>query len=229
MPDESFTSKCLNTAAAALANPAISGSNNTATVKPAVTGSYVYRVTAFNGGETTGSADHYHFAQGKSVSVGFDLISGATNYRLYRSNTSGGNFFLVANGTGQPLVDDGSISGSFINDQDTSSFTVRTLGTLKGDYYTVPAATRTLLKEILVNNNSESAKTFSVYLVPENESAGIGNAIIYNDSLDTLETKIWSLNTVLPAGTKIVGNCDDIGLKSGWGSVSFRVSGIEIQ
>lgn len=229
MADEIFTSTSLNTAQAPLSNPSITGGNDTGNTEASIIGSYEYKVTAFNGGETTGSASFYYNANGETVSIGFSLISGATDYRLYRGNSGSALLHLVANGTGQPLIDNGSISGGYIPTEDTSDAQVRSLGTLPSEHYVTPLATNTLFKEMLMNNNSDDIVSVSVYLVPTGEDPTIGNAIVYLDTLDSFETKIWSLNTVLPAGTRVMAKCDDIGTKSGWGSVSFRISGIEIQ
>lgn len=59
--------------------------------------------------------------------------------------------------------------------------------------YTVPASTRTLVKDITICNTSATASaTVSVYLVPGTGSAGITNILISNISLPPSSVFQWT-------------------------------------
>lgn len=69
--------------------------------------------------------------------------------------------------------------------------------------YTVPASTRTMLKDIDIVNTSAGALTVDVYLVPSGGTAGTSNALFYNYSLASKTNVQWTGTQVLNAGDTI--------------------------
>jgi hypothetical protein len=68
--------------------------------------------------------------------------------------------------------------------------------------YTVPANTRTYVKQIDICNTTASPINVYVSLVPSSGTAGTGNALFYNTSLAGYSTVSWTGTQVLSvAGT----------------------------
>ena len=89
-------------------------------------------------------------------------------------------------------------------------------------YYTVPAATTTIIKEIWFCNTDTSARTVDAHIVPSAGAAAVANQIFDGLVLQAGETKIYSLSSVLPSGTFLQV------LASVAAVVSINVSGVEI-
>ena len=69
--------------------------------------------------------------------------------------------------------------------------------------YTVPASTRTLLKDIDIVNTSGGALTVDVYLVPSGGAAATTNALFYGYSINANSNLQWTGLQVLNAGDTI--------------------------
>lgn len=69
--------------------------------------------------------------------------------------------------------------------------------------YTVPASTRTLVKDIDIVNTSAGALTVDVYLVPSAGAAGTANALFYGYSINANSNVQWTGTQVLNAGDTI--------------------------
>jgi hypothetical protein len=86
--------------------------------------------------------------------------------------------------------------------------------------YTVPASTRTLLKDIDVVNTTGTALAITVYLVPSAGSPTSSNALLSAASIPANSTLQWSGNQVLNAGDTVQA----LGSNSG---LTIHVSGAE--
>ena len=69
--------------------------------------------------------------------------------------------------------------------------------------YTVPASTRTLLKEFSIANTTAAAINARVFLVPSAGSAGTSNAFLYDVSVPANNTLQYNGIEVLNAGDTI--------------------------
>lgn len=88
--------------------------------------------------------------------------------------------------------------------------------------YTVPAATTTILKEIILCNTDTVVRTVTVNIIASAGSAGVLNTILNAVSIQPNETKFLSLSRVMPTGTFIQA------VASSAAVVSFCASGVEI-
>jgi hypothetical protein len=71
--------------------------------------------------------------------------------------------------------------------------------------YTVPASTRTIVKEIVITNSHTVAVTVSIYFVPSAGSATNANRVMNEVSLAVAETKRFPFEKVMLAGATIHG------------------------
>jgi hypothetical protein len=78
--------------------------------------------------------------------------------------------------------------------------------------YTVPASTRTMVKEIDICNTTGGALTVNVHLVPSGGSAGTSNALLYGTSINANSTLQWSGVQVMNAGDTIQVQGSALGL-----------------
>lgn len=69
--------------------------------------------------------------------------------------------------------------------------------------YTVPASTRTLLKEFSIANTTAAAINVRVFLVPSAGSAGTGNAFLYDVSVPANNALQYDGVQVMNAGETI--------------------------
>jgi len=69
--------------------------------------------------------------------------------------------------------------------------------------YTVPASTRTLLKEFSIANTTAAAINVRVFLVPSAGTAGTSNAFLYDVSIPANNTIQYNGIEVLNAGDTI--------------------------
>ena len=88
-------------------------------------------------------------------------------------------------------------------------------------YYTVPAATTTIVKTITVCNGDAAAQTFNVWLVADGESEGDKNALVKSISLAPSETVFINPDHYLTAGYKIMASGSDTQL-------GMTISGVEM-
>jgi hypothetical protein len=87
--------------------------------------------------------------------------------------------------------------------------------------YTVPASTRTFVKDIDIINTDNSGVTFDVYLVPSAGTAGVSNALFYQQPIAAKQTIQWQ-------GTQILNTGDTIQVKaSAATSITITASGGE--
>ena len=86
--------------------------------------------------------------------------------------------------------------------------------------YTVPAATRTYVKDIDVVNTTSATIGIYISLVPSGGTAGTSNALFYNTPLP--------LNTIVQwAGSQIINEGDTIQVKASAVGCTITVSGGE--
>jgi len=78
--------------------------------------------------------------------------------------------------------------------------------------YTVPASTRTFVKDIDIVNTGGSGYTFDIYLVPSAGTAGTSNALFYQQPISGKQSIQWSGSQILNAG-------DTIQVKASAGSI----------
>jgi len=228
MSDTSFTSKALNTALPIISSVPANLVGAIATGISGVSGIWNYVVTPFNGGEGMPStALNYVHSFNSGVRVYFDAVANATDYRLYRSGAGYTGYVLVDNSTSSPLIDTFTASGGYLTSVNTTNSESRALSSSPTKFYQV-AAGRTLLKEALLANSYTDTLYFSLYVVPSGDAPCAGNVLFNAVSLETNETKILSLNTVLEQGDSIQAYATEIGMVPGFGCVSLKISGIEI-
>jgi hypothetical protein len=78
--------------------------------------------------------------------------------------------------------------------------------------YTVPASTRTMIKEMDICNTTAGTLTLNVHLVPSGGSATTANALFYNASISANTTLQWSGVQVLNVGDTIRVQGSGLGL-----------------
>ena len=78
--------------------------------------------------------------------------------------------------------------------------------------YTVPASTRTMVKEIDICNTTAGALTINVHLVPSGGAARTANALLYGVSIAANTTLQWSGVQVMNAGDTIQVQASGLGL-----------------
>lgn len=69
--------------------------------------------------------------------------------------------------------------------------------------YTVPANTRTFVKDIDISNNNMVSTSVTVYLVPNGGVAGTGNTLIPNMAVPGNATLQWTGSQILNSGDTI--------------------------
>lgn len=85
------------------------------------------------------------------------------------------------------------------------------LTTTYSTVYTVPASTRTYVKQLDVCNTTASPISIYVSLVPSGGTAGTGNALFYNASLAGYSTLSWTGTQVLNAAATIQVRASGVG------------------
>ena len=87
--------------------------------------------------------------------------------------------------------------------------------------YTVPASTRTFVKDIDIVNTDGTGVTFDIYLVPSAGTASTANALFYQQPITGKQNIQWN-------GTQILNAGDTIQVKaSAASSITITVSGGE--
>ena len=69
--------------------------------------------------------------------------------------------------------------------------------------YTVPSSTRTYIKNIDIVNTSATTSTFDIYLVPSAGTAGVSNALFYQQTVQPKANIQWQGSQILNAGATI--------------------------
>lgn len=89
-------------------------------------------------------------------------------------------------------------------------------------YYTVPANTRTIVKEMtFCNTDATTTYTFTLYIVPSAGTAGDANVEFKSVTLQPLESRIFSRTCVMETGSTIQA------LASTTSKIAFSCSGVE--
>jgi len=88
--------------------------------------------------------------------------------------------------------------------------------------YTVPSATSTIVKNIVLCNTNSVAVPVTLNLVPSAGSPAVANTIVSALSLAPGETKVIYLSTVIPTGATIRGFAGTAAV------VSATISGVEV-
>jgi hypothetical protein len=78
-------------------------------------------------------------------------------------------------------------------------------------FYTVPAITRTFVKDIDVCNTNAVDKLIRIYLVPDGDSAATDNALIYDLTIPGNGNLQWCGVQILEAGDTIQLEADAVG------------------
>jgi len=85
------------------------------------------------------------------------------------------------------------------------------IGTSPGIFYTVPANTRTFIKDIDICNTTDVDKDIRVYLVSSGDSAGTANALIYDLTIPNKGTLQWTGSQILETGDTVQIEADAVG------------------
>lgn len=96
-----------------------------------------------------------------------------------------------------------------------------TASTSETTIYTVPGATTTIVKQIIVANTTGSAANYSLSLVPSGGSAGASNRIIPTTSFPANSTTIFDLTQVMDTGDFISH------LQGTSAAITVTISGVE--
>ena len=89
-------------------------------------------------------------------------------------------------------------------------------------YYTVPAATTTIVKEIEICNTDYVTHSFTLYMLPTaGTTPGVSNTMFSSVTMQPNETKIFGLTRVLTAGNTISAFASQAGV------VAINASGVE--
>lgn len=86
--------------------------------------------------------------------------------------------------------------------------------------YTVPANTRTYVKDITIMNTTGSTKHIYVSLVPNEGTPGASNAVFYNTILPAYTTVQWT-------GAQIMNVADTIQVKADAAGCTINITGGE--
>lgn len=77
--------------------------------------------------------------------------------------------------------------------------------------YTVPASTRTYVKQVDICNTTASPIDIFVSLVPSGGTAGTGNALFYNAQLDGYSTLSWTGTQIMNAQGTLQAKASKVG------------------
>lgn len=77
--------------------------------------------------------------------------------------------------------------------------------------YTVPASTRTYIKQVDICNTTSSAIEIFVSLVPSSGTAGTNNALFYNTTLDGYSTLSWTGTQIMNAQGTLQAKASGVG------------------
>lgn len=94
--------------------------------------------------------------------------------------------------------------------------------TAVNDLYTVPSATSAVVSTITATNVTGAPSAISVFVVPDGDTAGTGNALVYEAELVANAIQAFTLGITLSAGDKLQVQ---IGTSS---AVTFQAFGSEL-
>jgi len=86
--------------------------------------------------------------------------------------------------------------------------------------YTVPASTRSFVKDIDICNTTAGALNVRVFLVPSAGSAGTTNALLYDVAVAANSTLQW-------LGTQILNAADTVQIQASGAGLTISASGAE--
>lgn len=95
-------------------------------------------------------------------------------------------------------------------------------GTTLSTFYTVPAATQAIVKNLLLCNTTGTDATITLHFVPSGGSAGTTNKVISTYTVKANDTVIIDLSGVLEAGDTIQG------LQGTANAITAYISGVEV-
>lgn len=78
--------------------------------------------------------------------------------------------------------------------------------------YTVPASTRSFVKNLDIVNTSAGALTYRIFLVPSAGTAGTANALFYDFPINSKENIQWTGTQILDAGDTIQIQASGVGI-----------------
>lgn len=87
--------------------------------------------------------------------------------------------------------------------------------------YTVAASTTTIVKQIMLSNITASARTVTLWVLPNAATIGTGHILFHDLTQSANETTILNLSLVLVTGDAIYARADAVS------SVNMTVNGIE--
>ena len=85
------------------------------------------------------------------------------------------------------------------------------VGITPASLYTVPLLTRAIVKDIDVVNTTAVDKLIRIYLVPDGDSAGTANALIYDLTIPANGNLQWNGTQVLNEGDSVQFEADAVG------------------
>jgi ATP-dependent protease ClpP protease subunit len=95
-------------------------------------------------------------------------------------------------------------------------------GTSNTTLYTVPSGKKAIIKQILLANTSASSVTITIYLVPSGGTAGAGNMIVSDITVNAKTVVTIDMAQVMNAGDFLVG------VQSTSGAITVTISGVEV-
>jgi kynurenine formamidase len=95
-------------------------------------------------------------------------------------------------------------------------------GTSLGTLYTVPANTKTIVKNIILTNTTGTAANVTIHFVPNGGSADATNKIISSYTVNTNDTVVIDLSSVLETGDTIQA------IQGTANAITVYVSGVEV-
>jgi hypothetical protein len=95
------------------------------------------------------------------------------------------------------------------------------LGTSASTYYTVPAGTTSIVKQILLANITSSDATASIHFIPDGSSLLSSNKIFGEITISANTTQVIDLSSVLSVGATIQA------LAGTASAINMHISGVE--
>lgn len=91
-----------------------------------------------------------------------------------------------------------------------------------GTLYTVPANTKTIVKQIILSNTTGTDATVTLHFVPNGQTAGNENKIFSTLTVTANNTGIFDLSAVLEAGDTIQA------VQGTANAITIHISGVEV-
>ncbi|MGC4378243.1 hypothetical protein WD019_15145 [Fictibacillus sp. Mic-4] len=95
-------------------------------------------------------------------------------------------------------------------------------GTAASTLYTVPANTKSIVKNVVLTNTTGADATITLHFVPSGGTAGAANKVISSYTVSANDTVVIDLSAVLEAGDTIQG------LQGTASAVTVYLSGVEV-